>query len=244
MSKTAIIIGASSGIGAALALQLAKKGYALGITARRKELLESLKKEIELFSQARVLVSCFDVTSIENATTQITQLWQQLENVDEVYICAGVGFVNPTLAYEQEQQTIATNVQGFTHLALFAFRQFEAQGRGHLVGISSIACLRGNPSAPAYNASKAFVSNYLEGLALKARKRHKLIKITDVRPGFVDTAMAKSESLFWVASPAEAARQILRGVHRGKEVVYVTKRWGIIAGIMRFMPRAILAKIS
>src|SRR3546814_6308751 len=82
-----------------------------------------------------------------------------------------------------------------------------AQGTGHLVAISSIAGLRGGGDAPAYNASKAFVSNYMEGLRQNMARRGLPIATTDVRPGFVDTAMAKGDGLFWVASPEKAANQ-------------------------------------
>ena len=84
---------------------------------------------------------------------------------------------------------------------------FQNRRAGHLVGISSIAALRGNPEAPAYGASKAFMSNYLQGLRHRFAKQRLPIVVTDVQPGFVDTAMAKADHKFWVASPQKAATQ-------------------------------------
>ena len=74
----------------------------------------------------------------------------------------------------------------------------QPSDHGHIVGISSIAAIRGNGDAPAYNASKAFVSNYLEGIRQKVSKLNLNITVTDIQSGFVDTAMAKGEGLFWV----------------------------------------------
>jgi short-subunit dehydrogenase len=83
-----------------------------------------------------------------------------------------------------------------------------AKGSGHLVGISSIAALRGDRESPAYNASKAFESNYLKELRQKVRNSRLSIIITDVKPGFVDTAMAKGDGIFWAAPVEKAAVQI------------------------------------
>jgi len=101
-----------------------------------------------------------------------------------------------------ENETIKTNVTGFATLVNVAMRHFTAKGSGHLVGISSLAALRCGRESPAYNASKAFESNYLEGLRQKLRKSRLSIIITDVKPGFVDTAMVKGDGIFW-AAPAE-----------------------------------------
>ncbi|HEX3045891.1 MAG TPA: SDR family NAD(P)-dependent oxidoreductase, partial [Bacillota bacterium] len=122
-------------------------------------------------------------------------------------------------------------------------QRFLEQGHGVLVGISSIAGIRGNPIAPAYNASKAFVSNYLEGLRCKVKKLPMNIKIVDIRPGFVDTAMAKGDRLFWVASPQKAAQQIYRCIQQGKEKAYITRRWLLFAWLLKLLPDWLLYKL-
>lgn len=106
-----------------------------------------------------------------------------------------------------------------------------------MAGITSIAGLRGGRFAPAYYATKAYQINYLEGLRQKANQSRKPIFITDIRPGFVDTAMAKGEGKFWVAPATKAARQILSAINRKCTVVYVTKRWQIFAVVLKILPR-------
>ena len=112
---------------------------------------------------------------------------------------------------------------------------FKNQGVGHLVNFSSIAGLRGNGDAPAYFASKAFQINYLEGLRLNAYKSGQTIYVTDVRPGFVDTAMALGDGQFWVAPVEKAAKQIFTAIQRKKKVVYVTKRWKLIGILLKII---------
>src|SRR5512137_510314 len=109
-----------------------------------------------------------------------------------IVLSAGTGHVNPSLNWPQERDTIDTNVTGFTAMANVAMRYFARKGSGHLVGISSVACIKGDCVAPAYNASKAFISNYLEGLNKKAARQRVAITVTDIRPGFVDTQMLKT----------------------------------------------------
>jgi short-subunit dehydrogenase len=121
-------------------------------------------------------------------------------------------------------------------MANVAFKHFLEQSSGHLVGISSIAALRGSGATPAYNASKAFVSNYLEGLRQKASKLKLPITVTDIQPGLVDTAMAQGEGLFWIAPPEIAARQIFDTIKSRRKRAYITKRWRLIAWLLKAMP--------
>lgn len=132
---------------------------------------------------------------------------------------------------------------GFVAMVNVAFKYFVKRGVGHIVGISSIASLRGNGSAPAYNASKSFVSNYLEGLRQKAYKLGIPIIITDIQPGFVDTAMAQGEGLFWVASPEKAALQIYKKIVVKKKHAYISKRWRSIAWLLKIMPNWLYNKL-
>lgn len=123
---------------------------------------------------------------------------------------------------------------GFTAVAIETMKFFKHQGHGHLVGISSIAALKGNKDAPAYSASKAYISNYLEGLRKSVSKTS--ITVTDIQPGLVDTDMAKGDGLFWVAPKEKAARQIFKVIKKKKKHAYITKRWRIIAWILKLLP--------
>lgn len=122
-------------------------------------------------------------------------------------------------------------------------RRFKKQGHGHLVNISSIASHLGSGHAPSYNASKAFQVIYLEGLRLNADKSRLPIHVTDIRPGFVDTEMAKGSKLFWLATPEKAAAQIATAIRRKRRVAYVTRRWILMAWILRCLPYPLLRRI-
>jgi short-subunit dehydrogenase len=159
-----------------------------------------------------------------------------MEGVDLVVISSGVGFINKDLEWPQEKKTIDVNVLGFAAMSNVAMHHFLPKASGHLVGISSIAALRGSSLAPAYNASKAFISNYLEGMRMKAVQSGSSITVTNIQPGYVDTAMAKGKGKFWVASPDEAAEQIYGAIKRRRKHVYVTKRWMLVAWLLKIMP--------
>ncbi len=230
--KKALIIGASSGIGKELATVLAKNDYEVGLMARRIEMLEALQKEIP----TKTSIGHLDVSQALDATEKVQNMIQKLEGLDLMVINSGVGFLNPTLEWAKEQQTLDVNVYGFCVLAGLAFKYFSKQGYGHLVGISSIGALRGSPTGPAYNASKAFMSNYLEGLRKKAFRDGIRIIVTDIKPGFVDTDMAKGEGKFWVSSPRNAAEQIYLAIQNKKRHAYITRRWCLIGWLLKLMP--------
>jgi short-subunit dehydrogenase len=238
--KRVMIIGASEGIGRELARLYAKEQYTVGITARRAALLEQLKDELG----GNVFVMPMDISKADEATNQFNALLERMGGVDIVIICAGTGYENPELKWEWEEATIDVNVKGFTCMADAAFQYFAERKAGQLAAISSVAALRGAAICPAYNASKAYVSNYMEGLRCKAAKISNDICITDIKPGFVDTKMAQGENLFWVASPQKAAAQIAALIRKRKTHGYVTKRWGLIAFLFRVMPDWLYRKLS
>lgn len=230
----AIVIGASSGIGAALARRLANQGYRVGLAARRSDLLEQVRAGLPgpAFSKA------IDVSQPEQAMSSLRDLAAEVGDVELYVISAGVGFINPQLQWADERNTIEVNVLGFAAMVNAAVSALEQRGSGHLVGISSIAALRGGRAAPAYNASKAFVSNYLEGIRQRCHRLGLPITVTDIQPGFVDTAMAQSPQLFWLASADRAAEQIFAAIRKRRRHAYVTKRWRLVAWLLRGLPAA------
>ena len=233
--KKAIIIGATSGIGKGLAERFVANNYKVGITGRRKELLLELKDE----NPDAYLTKVLDVTDTTTSIQQLEELTDELGGLDLLVISSGIGEINEALDFEIEKQTIDTNIIGFTSIADWTFNYFEKQKSGHLVVISSIGGIRGSSQAPAYNASKAYQINYTEGLRQKAAKLKTPIFITDIRPGLVDTKMAKGEGLFWVMPLEKAVNQMYNAIVRKKKVVYVTKRWRLIAMILKLIPRLI-----
>jgi len=233
--KKAIVIGATSGIGAALAKLLVDNGYKVGITGRRAELLNQIKAE----NPTAYLTKTFDVTDTTLSIQKLNELATELGGLDLVIISSGTGDINGQLDFTIEKRTIDTNVLGFTCVADWAFNYFENQMSGHLVGISSVGGLRGSRRAPSYNATKAYQINYLEGLRQKAGNLKTQIYVTDIRPGLVDTDMAKGEGLFWVMPVAKVAEQIFKAIQKKRKIAYVTKRWRMMAMISKAIPKRI-----
>lgn len=237
--KKAIIIGATSGIGKALAKTLINDNYKVGITGRRTELLNELKAE----NTEKYYIQTLDVADTERAIEAIEKLVEELGGLDLLIISSGTGDINKTLDFQIEKRTIDVNVTGFTSIADWTFNFFEKQKYGHLVVISSVAGLRGEWQAPSYNATKAYQINYAEALGKKAKKVKSQIFVTDIRPGFVNTDMAKGEGLFWVANVDKAVKQIYSAIRRKKRVAYITKRWCFVAMILKRLPNFIYDKM-
>ena len=237
--KKIIIIGATSGIGRGLAEVYSQEDYLIGITGRRENLLE----EVCAQDKDKLFYQVCDITDTQATISSLETLTQKMGGMDILIICAGTGELNPELSYQLEEPTLLTNVIGFTNIADWGFRYFEQQKSGHLVTISSVGGTRGSGIAPAYNASKAYQINYTEGLRKKAAKLPYPIYITDVRPGFVDTAMAKGEGLFWITPLDKAVQQIYRAILRRRKVAYVSKRWKYVALLLRMIPASIYCKM-
>ena len=233
-----IIVGATSGIGRDLALLYLQQKHTVAITGRRNALLAELKAEHPL-----LLTACFDVCGNENLA-HVKRLITEMGGLDLLVYNAGFGDPSAQLVPETEIATTKTNVMGFVEIVSFTFSYFVQQGSGQIAVTSSVAALRGNSWTPAYSASKAFLSNYAEGLNMKAKRLKKNIYVTDIRPGFIKTKMAKGHGQFWVASPAKATNQILQAIHKKKRVAYITKRWWLIAQIMKILPYAIYRRIG
>lgn len=230
--KKAIIVGASSGIGRELARVLVRNEYLVAVTGRRLELLNDLREEYP----DRIISQCMDVSQLPEAMHELETLIDKMQGVDLIVISAGTGFINMDLEWQPEQRTIDVNVSGFTAISNVALKHFYKQGSGHLVGISSVAALLGDPDAPAYSASKAYVSIYLQGLRAKVRKDQQNITISEIQPGFVDTVMAQGEGLFWVADVPKAAEQIYQAIKRKRKHAYVTRRWRLVGWILKLKP--------
>lgn len=234
-----LIIGATSGIGYALAEAYIRAGWTVGLTGRRAELLEPLRA----LAPERVQLRRHDVTAADSISV-VEGLVADLGGMQVMVYNSGIGIYNKLLDWAPERDTIAVNVTGFTELCGWAQRYFEQQGGGHIVAVSSIAALRGNRTAPAYNASKAFMANYLEGLRERAVYQGLPIYVTDIRPGFVKTRMTtQNPKMFWVASPARAAEQIQAAIARRAKVAYITRRWALVAALLRFAPDALYRRL-
>lgn len=237
--KTALIIGASSGIGKELAkLLLADYGKVV-ITGRRENLLQ----EIKATNPEKFVIKVHDVTDLDACEKLFSDLQNEFKTIDLIVYSSGVGDPNYELAWEKELPTLQTNVIAAVKIYGLAYNLFRKQGYGHLVGISSIASIRGNRHVPAYFASKAFQANYLESLWMKGKRSKAEIYVTDIQPGFVDTSLALGTT-FWMASTAKAAKQIFTAIKSKKKKAYITKRWRLVALVLKMVPSSWLFKFT
>jgi short-subunit dehydrogenase len=237
--KKVIIIGATSGIGMELAKIYSSSGYLVGITGRRENLLREMKND----NPDSYIIKSFDISVPFDNGKNLDELVRELGGLDLIVINSGTGFPNESLDFKLEKDTFDTNIIGVTEIADWSFNYFRKQGYGHIAVVSSVAGMRGGRFNPAYSASKAFQMNYFEGLRSKAGKLKLRLYITDIRPGFVDTAMAKSPNKFWVAPPQKAAKQIYSALNKKKKISYITKRWIIVAYILKLLPKWIFDRI-
>ena len=237
--KNIIIIGATSGIGKSLFERYAADANRIGIVGRRTNLLDELRQK----HPDTTFTATADITKQEEIARAIEALRAELKNIDLAIVCSGTGDINVSLDYAVERPTIETNVMGWTFVIDTLYHIFEQQGHGHLVAITSAGGLRGEPMAPAYSATKAYQINYMEALRKKAYKSGNRIHVTDIRPGLVDTAMAKGEGLFWLMPVKKVANQIIAAIRRQKTKAYVTKRWHVLAIINKNLPFAIYKRI-
>jgi short-subunit dehydrogenase len=238
MTRNAIVFGATSGIGRALSQLLVQDGYKVLITGRRLERLESLQAT----APDSYVVRQHDITDVDDTGRLFEELPSTMGQVDLIIHNSGIGENNFDLEWEKDLPTLKTNVIGAARVYQLAYNYFKIQGHGHLVGITSIASLVGNRHVPAYHASKSFQSNYLESLWMKAKRTKKAkIQVTDILPGYVDTDIITGDT-FWMATLDKASRQIYAGIKKKKRKVYVTRRWGLVALMIRILPPGILVK--
>ena len=237
--KQAIVIGATSGIGRGLAERLAADGWRVGAVGRR----ESLLRELAATAPANWLYAVADVTQPAACIAALTALVERMGGMDLCVVCSGTGELNPTLDFALEEPAIRTNVLGWTAVTDWAYGWFESRGGGELAVVTSVGGLRGSGAAPAYNASKAYQINYAEGLRQRAAKSASGVRVTDIRPGLVDTAMAKGEGLFWVMPVERVVDQTLRALRRGRRVAVVTRRWRVVAWLLRLLPESLYLKL-
>lgn len=242
--KRVIIIGATSGIGLELAKLFITHGDKVGITGRRCHLLDELESQFP----SQVATECFDVMGNDNIV-HLRSLIEKLNGLDLLIYNSGYGDVSESLDWKIDRQTTLTNVNGFVEIVNHSFNYFVKQGTGQIAATSSIAAIRENSQAPAYSASKAYMSMYMAGLYLKARRIKRRdpksnIAITDIQPGFVSTKMAKGKGRFWEAPLEKAARQIFTAIYKKKRKVYITRRWALIAWLLKWIPHFIIKRFA
>jgi short-subunit dehydrogenase len=230
MNKKILVVGGTSGLGRKLAEIYASEGCQVGIIGRREDLLAEIKKQFPAIEVVKADISKDDIPE------QLMNLIGKMDGMDILLLTASIGEFNEDLVAEKELRTTAINVKGYIQVLHTAWHYFKKKGGGQIAAVTSIAAARGNKVAPAYNASKAFQSSYLEGLRIKAKHEKNNITVTELVPGYMQTDMGKGERMFWVAPLDKAARQSIRGIDRKRKRIFITKRWWWIYGILKFLP--------
>lgn len=234
-----LVLGATSGLGKLLAERYINEGHIVGIAGRREEMLKSMTA-----GNTNVYYSVIDVTDIDNLEKLLNKLVSRMGGLDLLVHSSGIGKMNPTLDYQTETITVDTNVRGWTRVIDWAYSYFELKGCGQIAAITSIAGVRGLAPAPSYAASKAYQIHYLDSLRQRAIAKQLSITITDIRPGFVATPLlANPEKLFWVLNAEYAVNAIYKVIENKKKHKVITKRWALLAPIMRYAPEWLIAKI-
>jgi len=238
--KRAIVVGASSGIGAALVAELAQQGYTIAALARREEQLTAVCDAIP-----DTIPFVHDVTDYDAIPDLFDKIVQELGGLDTIIYVAGV---QPNIAVDEydsqkDKAMIEVNLMGAIAWLNLAATRFERAEQGHIAGISSIAGDRGRVSSPVYNTSKAGLNTYLE--ALRNRLSKKGVCVTTIKPGFVDTVLLENApKTFWVVSPEEAAAEMVEAIHKNRQIVYVPARWSMVGMVVRHIPSFIFRRLS
>lgn len=236
----AIIVGASSGIGLEIAKQLLAEGWYLGIAARREEALLALKET----APDRIEVMTIDITH-SDASERLLSLIERLGGMDLYFHSSGIGKQNRTLEPDIELQTMQTNAVGFTRMIGTAYRYFAERGKGHIAAITSIAGTKGLGPAPAYAATKALQSTYLQALEQQAHQRGLDIRFTDIRPGFVDTALLSGSFRYpMMLRPESVARDIVNSIHKRRHVRIIDTRYRVLTFFWRLVPNFIWRRLK
>jgi short-subunit dehydrogenase len=242
----ALVVGASSGIGEALARRLAADGARVALVARRETELRRIMDEINSAAGGEHAIAvAHDVRVVEEAPELVQEIARRLGGLDLVIYAAGA---MPAVAADEydtnkDREMLEVNLLGAIAWLNPVAERMARLGRGTIVGIGSVAGDRGRAPNPVYCTSKAGFHAYLE--ALRNRLAKLGVKVVTIKPGFVDTAMTRGkEGLFWVISADRAAQIILKKASRGVVTAYVPARWRLVMTIVRSIPSFIFSKLG
>lgn len=244
-SKTAFLTGASSGIGLALAPELASRGYDLVLAARRSESLEQLKHGLDArFPQRRIAIQALDVTRYADVHSAIDSAAEAHGGLDLVIANAGIGSTGPIGHghFDADRAVIETNVLGAMATIDAAVALFRRQNHGQIVVISSVAAFRGLPGAGSYSASKAAIAVYAD--AARGELHGTPVRVTTLFPGYIDTPINQDmKSRPFLIGVDKGARIIADLIERGVQTSTVpVYPWNVVGKLLRVLPTGLLAK--
>lgn len=237
MSKTVIITGASSGIGAALAREFAGRGYAVGLMARRADRLEALAQELRARG-AKAEIGVVDIAHDETVHAAVDALREKLGGLDVFVANAGVTTINRTGSGDisKDKDVVAVNLIGTIASLDAAARYFRTQKKGTLVGISSVAAYIPIPGSGTYSASKAALSNWLRAARAELAKHG--ISVIAIHPGFIRTDLTPGmEKYPFVIEADVAARSMVDAIEKQKASAIVPAwPWKLLLPLASVLP--------
>jgi NAD(P)-dependent dehydrogenase (short-subunit alcohol dehydrogenase family) len=243
LARSIFITGASSGIGEALAVEFARRGYDIAIAARRADRLDAQASRLLGLGATRVLPVTLDVTDFDAIAGTLRRAATEFGRLDILVVNAGVGYSLPAGKgkFDLARRTLDTDLTGAIATIEHALPLMRAQGGGQIVGITSIAGVRGMPFMGAYSAAKAGLHRYLQ--ALRAEVRHEPIVVTELAPGYIDTDMNRDvANRPFVIPVANGAAIMARMIERQVGHRYVPMwPWTLVAPILRVLPTRFLA---
>lgn len=244
--KRAIVIGASVGMGKEVSKRLAAQGYVVGMAARRIHLLKEIQNEIP----TPTYIAQMDASQPLQAVNTLQQMIETMGGLD-LLVIAVTGYFDcdfDSNDWQQSRQVLDVDVTGFFALARTGLNFFEQQGYGHLVGFSSVDGLRGTAGAPAYSASKAFCSRYLEAERNKYAQDNVDIAVTELCPGWINSKAEFNPTEFphayWVESLDDAVDDIMEAIKDKTPVAYICKRWQKVAQLLAWLPADLYNALS
>ena len=238
--RVVVVTGSSSGIGEALAREVARRGASVGLTARRGELLERLAGELQAEGHT-VVWSAADALDPVASAAALQDLRQRLGSFDVFVANAGLGLATPAIGFTAGtfERMVQVNLFAVSRGMETVLPEMLARGAGRIVGISSLAGYRGLPDFSGYSASKAGVTALLEGLRAELRPRG--VEVVVVHPGYVRTPMIEhaNRPLPFVVDVGRAARIIADGIERGRRRIDFPWPMTWLAGLGRLLPAAL-----
>jgi NAD(P)-dependent dehydrogenase (short-subunit alcohol dehydrogenase family) len=238
--RRAIVVGASSGIGAALVKRLVAEGYHVAALARRAEMLAELSAECESSARSsggRLFVHAHDVHDVDAIPALFEKIARELGGLYLfIYAAAVMPEVGPQeYDTEKDLEMVAVNLSGCIAWCNVAANYTHSQREGTIVGVSSISGDRGRKGSPVYGTTKAAMNTYLE--ALRNRLAEWGVHVCTIKPGFVDTAMTQGKTgLLWMISADQCARSILAAARGRANERYVPRRWWFVGTVIKSIP--------
>lgn len=238
-----LLLGANSDISRAMAEQIAASGKDLVLAARKGHELEPMQKDLQIRYGVNVALRDFDASQVSAHRDWVNALPDGIDTAVIVFGYLG-DQEKASVEWQEAEKIIMSNYTGAVSIGSALAEYFIRHGKGMIVGISSVAGERGRGSNFYYGSAKAGFSTWLSGL--RNSLYSKGIHVMTVKPGFMDTKMTAGLDLppALTSSPEKAAKQILRGIRKKKNVIYVSPIWAIIMLVIKLIPESIFKRLK